>query len=231
MFKFAVLATVVAAAAMAGSAHASIALAYGPFQSTSLRVDAAGNAEVAWTTSAGVSNHIVVPATGSKYYHGRLTAPDVSIVTPAWNLPYKAVEKRVGTRYYALQVWATASTGPLELRFSRWTGPATLVTLTRVQSGNFLVLRGTATFQGKPVHGGYIGSSGRRIPYAAQLDCFGCPLAQGKGWTRFNAVLTKANGAFGSGLKDIWQGQRYRASIIGPNSGTTLAPDASKILF
>ena len=92
------------------------------------------------------------------------------------------------------------------------------------------MLKGRATFQGRPVTGSYKTNSGVPIPLAAQLDCFGCPAAHGASWFRFNGVKTQADGTFGSGLQQTWTGKRYRATIVGPNLDTTLAPDAARIV-
>jgi hypothetical protein len=59
------------------------------------------------------------------------------------------------------------------------------------------------------------------------LECFAC---RGRsGWTWFNSVRTQADGAFGATVPHDAHVQRYRASIVGPNIGTTLAPDASAV--
>jgi hypothetical protein len=39
-------------------------------------------------------------------------------------------------------------------------------------------------------------------------------------------VRPKADGTFSVLLRPSWIGTRYRASVSGPNIGTTLAPDA-----
>ena len=115
------------------------------------------------------------------------------------------------------------------MRFSRWTGKPTEITLAREKKGRFYLLKGRATFQGRPVTGRYLTNGGASIPLAAQLDCFACPAAHGARWYRFNGVPTRADGTYGSGLKAAWMGIRYRATIVGPNAGATLAPDAARI--
>jgi hypothetical protein len=230
MVRVAVLAAAFASGLFAASATASIGIAYGPFARTTLRVDAAGNAEVAWTTAAGVSDSVVVPPTG-QLYHGRLSGADVSRPFTGVVLPYRlAVRTTPDGRLWALQAWQTATKGPVELRLSRWKGAPTVVTLARKQKGSYLVLVGRALFHGRPVTGSYTTNGGATIPEAAQLDCFACPDAHGQHWYRFNGVRPQANGTFGSGLKSEWMGARYRVTIVGPNSGTTLAPDAAQIL-
>jgi hypothetical protein len=39
-------------------------------------------------------------------------------------------------------------------------------------------------------------------------------------------VAPKADGSFAVLVRPEWRGRRYRASVAGPNLGTTLAPDA-----
>jgi hypothetical protein len=223
-------ATLVGAAVLAAPASPSIGIAFGPFRNASLRVDRAGNAEVAWTTSAGVHDSVVVPPAG-ELVHGTLSGADVSRPSNAAVLPYRiALRRTPDGRLWALQAWQTGFKGPVELRLSRWTGRPTAITLTRKKNGRFFVLTGRATFHGRPVTGKYRTNSGVLINEAAQLDCFACPAAHGAKWFRFNGVKTTAAGTFGSGLKAAWTGTRYRATIVGPNTGSTLAPDAAAIL-
>jgi hypothetical protein len=94
-------------------------------------------------------------------------------------------------------------------------------------SGDTYLLRGRATFHGRPVTGFWRTLEGTPIRHAAVLECFAC---RGRpGWTWFNSVRTQADGAFGATVPHDAHVQRYRASIVGPNIGTTLAPDASAV--
>ena len=232
MLRVAVLAAALGAAAagLAGPASGSIGIAFGPFANTSLRVDAAGNAEVGWTTRAGVHDSVVVPPAG-ELVHGRLSGRDVSRPSTAAVLPYRITLRRTpDRRLWALQAWQTGFTGPVELRLSRWTGKPMEITLNLRRKGRFSVLTGQATFHGRPVTGKYRTNSGVLINEAAQLDCFACPAAHGAKWFRFNGVRTQADGTYGSGLKAAWTGTRFRASIVGPNTGSTLAADAATIV-
>jgi hypothetical protein len=215
------------AAALAGSASASIGIAFGPFKNASLRVDAAGTAEVVWTTSAGAHDSVIVPLSG-RLVHGSLSGKDVSRPYGGVVVPYRiALRRTPDGRLWALQAWQTGFKGPVELRLARWTGKPTEITLQLAKNGRFDVLRGRATFHGRPVTGKYRTNGGALISEAAQFDCFACAAAGGMNWFRFNGVATQADGSFGSGLKAAWLGSRYRASIVGPNSGSTLAPDAA----
>jgi hypothetical protein len=231
MFRVAALAALAAAAAgaLCGSAAASVGVAFAPFSSPALRVDAQGNAEVSWSTG-GAHDSVLIPPTG-QYFHGSLPGADVSRPTSAAVIPYRVALRRTPDgRFWALQAWQTSPKGPLELRFSRWTGKPTEITLALEPKGRYEVLTGRATFHGRPVTGSYLTNAGVPIALAAALDCFGCPAAGGSGWFRFNGVKTRGDGTFGSGLQAAWMGKRYRATIVGPNLGTTLAPDAARII-
>jgi hypothetical protein len=218
-----------AALLVAPSAAASIGITFGAVSNVGLRVDSAGNAEISWS-AGGARRTLLVPPSGRYLPGGRLSNPDVSRSVAGPALPYrKALRRTPDGRYWALQAWQTGFTGPLELRFSRWRGAPTKITLTLVRRGRYDVLSGRATFHGRPVTGTYRTNAGTPIPLAAQLDCFGCSAARGRGWHRFNGVRTRGDGSFGSGLRRDWMGTRYRATIVGPNDGATLAPDAAAI--
>jgi hypothetical protein len=216
----------IAALMLPGSTTASIGVTFAPFSDSAVRVDARGNAEVSWTAN-GARHTVLVPPTGRYLPGGTLTGPDVSQATTAVTIPYRLALRRTSDgRYWALQGWQTGFDGPLELRFSRWRGAPTLVTLAEKTR----ILVGRATFHGRPVFGTYRTNAGTPIPLAAQLDCFACAIARGKGWHRFNGVRTRADGSFGSGIRRDWRGKRYRATIVGPNIGATLAPDGAAVL-
>ena len=218
-----------AAAVAAETSSASIGLIPAPFDRPALRVDAAGNAEVSWF-AGGARRAVVIPPAG-KLFYGTLPGPDVSVAAPGVVIPYrKAIRRTADGRYWALQAWQTAFNGPIELRFARWQGAPTKITLGFKNRGRYVLLTGEATFHGRPVTGTYRTNAGTLIPLAAALDCFACPAAKGNRWFRFNGVRTAPNGTFGSGLKKAWMGARFRASIVGPNIGSTLAPDAAATL-
>lgn len=56
----------------------------------------------------------------------------------------------------------------------------------------------------------------------ACFPCIGKP-----GWSWFDSVQTRSGGKFGATVPTRARARRYRATIVGPNAGTTLAPDAS----
>jgi hypothetical protein len=219
-----------ASAAFPGAAAASIGVTFAPFSKPSLRVDAHGKAEVSWS-AGGRRRTVLVPPTGRYLPGGTLPGRDVSVATTAIAIPYRAALRRTPDgRLWALQAWQTGFRGPLELRFSRWRGRPTSIALELRPKGRFRILTGRATFHGRPVFGTYETNAGTRVSLAAQLDCFACPAAGSSSWYRFTGVKTRSDGSFGSGLRPAWVGTRYRATIAGPNLGTTLAPDAARVV-
>lgn len=86
-------------------------------------------------------------------------------------------------------------------------------------------LTGSATYRGRPLSGFTTTLEGKRLRIYVYLDCFGCPGAP-SGWTRMLGVAPKADGTFAALLRPSWLGRRYRATVAGPNAGTTYAPDA-----
>jgi hypothetical protein len=50
------------------------------------------------------------------------------------------------------------------------------------------------------------------------------------GWQRMMGILAhKGSGAFSLWIRPHWEGSSYRGRVIGPNLGSTLAPDAEAI--
>lgn len=229
MRRFAVVAG--AALAFAAPADASVGIAFVDPASALLRVDARGNAEVSWV-AGGSRRYVLVPPQGRLLPGGRLSAPDVSRPAPGVVLPYrKALRRTPDGRLWALQAWQTGFRGPVELRFSRWRGEPTKLTAELTHKGRQTLLVGRATFQGRPVYGTSPTPEGNRIPLAAAIDCFACSLAGGQRWFRVTGVRTRADGRFGATLARSWLGTKYRATIAGPNIGTTYAPDAAAIVL
>ena len=216
---------VLVTAAVAVPAEASITVTTGA-QRPALRVDARGNAEVSWT-SGGRREYLLVPPTGRFFPGKRLPGRDVSRPAADVSIPYRKVVRRTPDgRLWALQVWRVAFAKVDELRFSRWRGEPTRITLRAAPSRRTELLRGRATFQGRPVTGTSPTNAGTPILHAAFVDCWACG---GKGWVRFNNRRTGADGSFSITVPLDRRGSRYRVSIAGPNSGATLAPDASAI--
>src|SRR5215216_4307420 len=195
-------------------------------QSPALRVDAKGNAEVSWT-AGGRRQYLLVPATGRFLPGGRLPGSDVSRTTSGVALPYGRVLRRTPDgRLWALQTWQVAFSKAVELRFSRWRGAPTQITLAATPSGRTEVLQGRATFQGRAVTGTSPTNAGTPILLAGFFDCSGCGAP---GWVRWGAKRTAGNGTFAITVPLSRRGSQYRVSIAGPNLGATLAPDAGAI--
>jgi hypothetical protein len=204
----------------APSAPASITLGRDP-QRPALRVDAQGNAEVSWT-AGGQRRYVFVPPTGKVYPGRRLSTADVSRSTAAVALPFKRVLRRTADgRLWALQTWRPQAGGPVELRFSRWRGAPSVVTLTTEQRFEGERVTGRATFAGRAVPLFSPTPEGKRIRSYAYVQ-----RATASGWSPVAGVSTKTDGSFQLFIPKEKLGPRYRAVVPGPNIGTTLAPDA-----
>jgi hypothetical protein len=184
-----------------------------------LAVDARGSAQVTWT-QGGARQSVIVPAKGQLFHGGSLSGPDVSRPAPGVRVPLAVVVRRgPGATLYALQRWQPQPNGPVELHLARWTGALPVLRLALEGQR----LSGSAAFQRRPLTGFTSTLEGKRLRIYVYLDCFGCP---GKpGWTRMLGVAPKADGTFAVLLRPSWLGRRYRATVAGPNVGTTYAPD------
>jgi hypothetical protein len=209
-------------------ASSSVGIGTNPVRVT-LRVDAGGNAEVGWTTG-GVRRYVLVPPRGRVFPGRRLSGRDVSRPYSGLRLPFQRVLRRTRDgRLWAVQAWR-AGRPAVDVRLSRWRGKPMDVTLQVLFPGPTLGrLFGRATFQGRPVTGWSRTPAGRRFRHFAYLDCFGCPAAGAGQWTRMLGVPTREDGSFSVLLRPQWVGARYRATVTGPNRGTTLAPDGSAV--
>jgi hypothetical protein len=218
-----VSALALAAAALPAAASGSITAAANA-QRPALRVDARGYAEVSWT-EAGDRRTLLIPPAGRYLPGGTIDGPDVSRPTTVAGLPFARVVRRTPDgRLWALQAWRVQRGGPVELRFSRWRGePSTVeaeVTLRR--------LTGTASFQGRGIHGTSPTTAGTPVRHYAFVDCLGC---KGAGWSRLIGLrLAPPRGAFALLLRPAWAAPRYRVTVAGPNRGWTYAPDASVVV-
>jgi hypothetical protein len=223
MQRLLVLALVAVVPVAGGLARASIFVGADASQ-VQLRVDARGDAEVTFV-SKGSRDTVIVPPHGQLYHGGALAGPDVSrrVATP--KLPLALTVRRTPDgRLWALQAWQVQPGGQVELHLARWKGAPTRLTL--ATDGTHVT--GTASFQGKPATGFTFTLEGKRPRIYVDLDCFACG---GKpGWTRMTPVAPKADGSFSVFLRPEWVGKRYRATVSGPNIGTTFAPDAQIVI-
>lgn len=220
-----IVALLVGVAVAPASASASLKVASWASHPT-LKVVAGGAAEVDWT-AGGRRHSVVINRNGSLRYGKHLKGRDVSYPTTATSVPMAlAVRQTPNGSFWALQAWRRLRTGPLELRFSRWKGAPTVLTLDAVcckwRSENVV---GQATFHGKPIFGRHATRTG--VP----LDKFGrnvyLDTFRGGGWRRMMGILTHRNtGRFSLWIRPYWRGTAYRGTIIGPNWGWTLGPDA-----
>ena len=116
-------------------------------------------------------------------------------------------------KLWALQTWRRLAHGPVELRFSRWHGSPTALTLHAVccKWGGENI-EGTASFQGRPIYGEHA------TPQGVPLDDLGRNVYldsyRGTGWMRMMGILTnRPTGSFRSG-----SGRTGRAPATGARS-------------
>jgi hypothetical protein len=205
---------------VAPAAHASIWIV-NDAKRPQLAVDARGFAQVTWV-DRGVKQTVIVPPKGQLTHGGGLSGPDVSRPAPGARLPLAVIVRRgPGGVLFALQQWQVQPNGPVELHLARWTGASPKLQLSLEGQR----LTGSAAFQGRPLSGFTSTQEGKRVRIYVQLDCFGCPGAA-HAWTRMLGVAPKADGSFAVLLRSSWLGSRYRATVSGPNLGSTYAPDA-----
>lgn len=220
------LLTPVALVAAAEQADASVKVGSNA-RNAYLQVTRAGSAEVTWVTQRGSRKHVLIRPTGSLRFGSTVQKRNVARRTTAVHLPLKAQVWRTpdGT-FWALQRWRRIRTGPVELRFSRWRGRPTQLALRAVCcKWRSETIKGTARYHRKGIYG-YSST-----PSGSPLDRFGRNVfmdthRRGK-WRRMMGVLTHpSEGWYKLWMRRHWRGNRYRATISGPNRAWTLAPDA-----
>jgi hypothetical protein len=187
-----------------------------------LRVDAKGTAEVTWT-EGGRRISFLVPKTGVGY-HAKLSSSNVfrraRVAVPMAVVTGKTPD---GTLWALQQRRVSGQSTSLDL--SRWRGAPTRITL----ATDGARLTGRATFGGRPVTGSSPTLTGKRVRAYVFLECFGCP-AKRNGWTFMLGVAPRADGTFTAFLQAGWTGERYRATLQGPNVRGQLAPDARIVI-
>jgi hypothetical protein len=215
------LVALVVVLALSGSAQASVWVGENAVKPT-LRVDAKGTAEVRFV-SGGQADTVIVPARGQLYHGGSLSGPDVSTRVSAPKLPNAVVVKRTADgRLWALQRMQLKPGAPLDLHLARWRGKPTKIEL-QVNGG---FVEGRATFNGRGVSGRSYTLEGKRPRIYVYLDYYA-----GGMWRRMLGVAPRADGTFALTLRPAWQkASRYRATVMGPNIGSSFAPDAETVI-
>jgi hypothetical protein len=183
-----------------------------------LRVDARGDALVSWM-HAGKQQSLLVPPQGQLFHTGSLAGPDISSRTAVLGLSHPLAERMTpnGT-FWALQQWHEPG-GQVELHLARWRGAPTRVFL--VFDGTRLT--GRVTLHSRPVSGKTFTPEGKRPRIYVYLDFWT------GAWHRMLGVAPRADGSFAVLLRPNWKGSMYRATVAGPNIGSTLAPDAQTV--
>jgi hypothetical protein len=189
-----------------------------------LRVDAAGNAEIAWT-SGGVRRTLLVPAHGLVLPGGKLRGADVSGPVRAVSLPFlKVLRGRANGWRYALQAWRVRVGGPVELRFSRWRGASTAIRLQAERTGGGVLLTGEASALGRKAPTTSHTPEGKVQRVYVYLDAL-----RGGSWNRIGGVAIRGDGTFRRVAAAGQTGTSYRASLPGPNVGDVYAPDGTTV--
>ena len=215
-----------AALALPTAAEASIKVA-GNAHDATLRVNVRGVATVTYT-KAGRRMSAVVSTRGRIRWNRRAPGRDVTFPTSAVSLPMLVTLRQGPTgRFWALQAWRRLRHGPVELRLSRWRGAPTRLQLwTYCCKWRSEIVRGRATFHGRPIFG--YRSTRQGVP----LDGLGRNVyidsyRRGR-WIRLMGILThRPTGRFGLWIRRYWRGSQYRGKMVGPNWGRMLGPDAA----
>jgi len=210
--------------AAAPAAEGSIKIA-GNVTAATLRVNAHGVATVDYLKNGRWLSAVV---RGRRVTYGRgALGLDVTVPTVAVAIPM-AVALRVGPngRFWALQAWQRIRGGQVELRLSRWRGAPTKLELwTHCCKWRSEIVRGRATFHGRPIYGFH------STPAGVPLDGLGRNVyidswRNGR-WQRLMGILThRPTGRFGLWIRRHWRGTQYQARMVGPNWGPMLGPDA-----
>jgi hypothetical protein len=195
-------------------------------QRPALRVDARGNAEASWS-AGGVRRTLLVPPHGRVLPGGRLPGRDVSRAARGIRIPFARVIRRTpdgrywacsrGGSYGVAPSSSASLAGAASRRRSIWCPSPSAPVVSSSQG---------ATFHGRGVTGVSRTLEGDPVAEAAVLECF----CAGRGCSWFNSVRTRSGGKFGADVPSRALAPRYRATIVGPNIGTTLAPDASVVV-
>lgn len=187
-----------------------------------LRVDDRGNAEVRWR-AGGRLQTLLIPRTGLVLPGGHITGRDVSRPERRTDLPLAvSVRRSADGRLWALQRWQQVPGGPVELRFSRWTGAPPLIS-GEVAEGRLV---GTVTYHGKPLYGTSPTPEGKRVRVLVYVDA-----RRGTSWRRLVGVFPRAPaGSFAVLLRPAWTAPAYRLTLRAPNLGWAYLPDTRVVV-
>ena len=194
-----------------------------------LRVTAAGAAIVSWT-EGGRRRHVIIRGSQLRY-RGRLRGAHAgAAITPDVPLAVAEVQLPDGTKLALQRLHRHGQfgrRGPIELRFSRWHGEPTRLSLTGewVDHGRFPRICGTATYHGQPFYGYRHTSTG--VPLDPEGRNVYLDVQRADGWYRIMGVLTRPDGFALLIRTTHWRGSAYRGIVPGPNVGSDLAPDAT----
>ena len=193
----------------------------------SLRVDASGRAEIAWTTG-GRKWTAVLDADRLTFGRtvagsaGRRVHPEVPFALMQIELP--------DGRKFALQrvrrLGQFGARGPWELHVARWHGapPELTLDVEWAYGGKMPRVCGTATYHGAAFFGfehTLQGDPTDRLGRNVYIDVW---KGAGRGWYRIMGVLTRPKGWALLIRTPDWQGARYRAFVMGPNVAGDVAP-------
>ena len=198
----------------------------------SLKVDSAGRAQITWWV--GGRKRTVVVDGRTVRYNATLKGRARGVRIRPAEVPRARVQIQLENGWkFALQKVRRrgqfGDVGPLELRFARWTGAPTELDVTGewAYAGRFPRICGTARFHGEPFFGYKHTLTGN------PLDEWGrnvyIDVRRANGWYRIMGVLTRPRGYALLIRKGFWRGDRYRATVVGPNLGRQLAPDAIEL--
>ncbi len=212
----------------AGTSEGSITLGRSSSRE-SLRVTASGAAFVTWREH-GRMRHVIIRGSNLRY-RGKLPGASAARrVTPDVPLAVAEVQLPDGTKYALQRLHRHGQfgeRGPIELRFSRWHGEPTRLSLTGewVDRGRMPRICGTATYHGQAFYGARHTSTG--VPLDPEGRNVYLDVQRPHGWYRIMGVLTRPDGFALLIRTPDWEGTAYRGIVPGPNLGDDLAPDAT----
>ena len=111
--------------------------------------------------------------------------------------------------------------GPVELRFSRWQGTPTKLTLQATRGHSGIALHGKVTYGGKPIPVVSDTPGGSPRSASTSTSTSGSP----GGGRSSAACRSSATATYRHVLNTDEVGNLFRAAVAGPNVGSVYAPD------